>query len=63
MGTPAQPIAPRQVNITERASKAEIISAACELTDSQAEAIDRLRQQQAVLAACLAVMAAWLVIS
>jgi hypothetical protein len=51
------------VNITERASKAEIISAACELTDSQAATIDRLRQQQTVLAACLAVLAAWLVIS
>jgi hypothetical protein len=63
MGTPAQPIAPRQVNITERTSKAEIISAACELTDSQAATIDRLLQQQTVLAVCLAVMAAWLVIS
>jgi hypothetical protein len=51
------------MNITERASKAEIISAACELTDSQAAAIDRLRQQQAVLSVCLAVLAAWLVIS
>jgi hypothetical protein len=51
------------MNITERTSKAELISAACELTDSQASTIDRLRQQQAVLAACLAVLAAWLVIS
>jgi hypothetical protein len=51
------------VNITERTSKAELISAACELTDSQAATIDRLLQQQTVLAVCLAVMAAWLVIS
>jgi hypothetical protein len=63
MGTPAQPVAPRHMNITDRASKAEIITAACELTDSQAATIDRLRQQQTVLAVCLAVMAAWLVIS
>jgi hypothetical protein len=51
------------MNITERTSKAEIISAACELTDSQASTIDRLRQQQTVLAVCLAVLVAWLVIS
>jgi hypothetical protein len=51
------------VNITDRASKAEIITAACELTDSQAETIDRLRQQQTVLAVALAALTAWLVIS
>lgn len=51
------------MNITDRASKAEIITAACELTDSQAETIDRLRQQQSVLAVALAVLAAWLLIN
>jgi hypothetical protein len=50
-----------QVNITERASKPEIISAALELTDHQAATIARLEQQQRILFASLAALAAaWL---
>lgn len=45
--------------ITERASKAEIISASLELTDSQAATITRLQQQQRILWAALAVLTAW----
>ena len=43
--------------ITERTSKPEIISAALELTDSQAATISRLQQQQRLLIAALAVLA------
>lgn len=45
-----------QMNITERSSKADIIDAACELTDSQAERIAQLEQQQTVLFGLLAVV-------
>jgi hypothetical protein len=45
--------------ITDRASKAEIISAAVELTDSQAQTIQRLREQQTALAVCLALALLW----
>jgi hypothetical protein len=45
--------------ITDRASKAEIISAAVELTDLQAQTIQRLREQQAALAVCLALALIW----
>jgi hypothetical protein len=45
------------MKITERASKAEIISAACELTDSQQERIDALTEQRTVLFALLGVLA------
>jgi len=37
--------------ITERSSKNEIISAACELTDAQQSRIDSLQQQQHILVA------------
>jgi hypothetical protein len=47
------------VNITERSSKPEIISAALELTDSQATTIARLQQQQRILWATLAALTAW----
>lgn len=43
------------MNITERSSKAAIIDAACELTDSQAERIAQLEQQQTTLFALLAI--------
>lgn len=46
-------------NITERATKPEIITAALELTDHQAQTIDRLEQQQKILFAALAALAAW----
>lgn len=44
--------------ITERSAKADVITAALELTDSQAEEIKRLRQQQQALWAVVAVLAA-----
>ena len=49
--------------ISERSTKAEIISAAVELTDSQAATIARLEQQQRILAATLAALAGWLLLS
>ena len=45
------------MNINERTSKAEIISAAVELTDSQAQRIDELQQRQLILLALLGVLA------
>lgn len=51
------PIAPRQMNINENSTKAAIIDAACELTDSQAERINDLEQRQLVLWALVGVMA------
>ena len=45
--------------ITERASKAEVISNACEAIDHQAATIERLQQQQQILWAALAVLTAW----
>ena len=50
---------PDAVNITERTSKPEIISAALELTDHQAATIERLQQQQRILWAALAALTAW----
>lgn len=48
--------------ITESSSKADVITAALELTDSQAEQINRLRQQQQALWAVVAVLAALLLV-
>jgi hypothetical protein len=45
------------MNINERASKAEILSAAVELTDSQAEQIAALTEQRTVLFVLLGVLA------
>jgi hypothetical protein len=45
------------MNINERASKAEIISAAVELTDNQAQRIDELQQRQLILLALLGALA------
>lgn len=45
------------MNINERASKAEILSAAVELTDNQAQQIEDLQQRQAILLALLGVLA------
>ena len=50
-------------NITEQTSKAEIISAALELTDHQAETIEQLRQQSRLLWFALALALAWQVIT
>ena len=44
--------------ITESSTKADVITAALELTDSQAEEIKRLRQQQQALWAVVAVLTA-----
>jgi hypothetical protein len=45
------------MTINERASKAEIISAAVELTDNQAHQIEVLTEQRTVLFALLGVLA------
>ena len=47
------------MQITERTSKPEIISAALELTDHQAVTIERLQQQQRILWVALAALTAW----
>ena len=46
-----------QMNITERSSKAAIIDAAMELTESQAEQIAQLQERQTVLLVLLGVLA------
>ena len=53
----AHPIASRQMIITERSSKDEIMSAACELTDAQQSRIDLLQQQQQILVAVVLTLA------
>lgn len=45
------------MQITERASKAEIISAACELVDDQSARIEALQQRQTILLALVGVLA------
>ena len=50
-------------NINEQTSKAEIISAALELTDHQAETISQLQQQAKLLWLALALAIAWQVIT
>jgi len=49
---------PAMQTITERASKAEILSAAAELTDSQADRIATLEQRQGILLGVLAILTA-----
>lgn len=49
------PIAPRQMNVTARSSKADIIDAAMELTSTQADRIEQLEQRQSILIALLAI--------
>ena len=49
---------PRQMNVTERSPKAEIIDAACELTGYQSERIAELEQRQVVLWALVALLTA-----
>ena len=53
------PSEPRQMNVTARSSKDEIITAAMELTDSQDRCIRRLEQQQAVLLVLLGIATVW----
>lgn len=50
------------MNITERSSKTDIIDAACELTDIQAEQIAQLEQRQAVLWALLVCLSSLLLL-
>lgn len=45
------------MNITEHSTKAAIIDAACELTDTQAERIAQLEQQQTILFSILGLVA------
>ena len=45
--------------ITASSTKAEIVSAACELADHQAVTIARLQEEQRLLWAVLAALAAW----
>jgi len=46
-------------SITASSTKAEILSAACELTDHQAATIEQLQQQSRILWAALALALAW----
>jgi len=48
------------MEITERSSKAELISSACELADGQAQQIETLQQQQQALLALLGLAVALL---
>jgi hypothetical protein len=45
------------MQITERSPKAEIITAACELADHQADRISELQQRQTILASLVALLA------
>ena len=57
---------PRQLafamNITEKSTKDEIISASCEIIDSQAEKISRLEQQQTALFWVVGLISVWLIL-
>ena len=52
------PIATRQMNITERSSKDDIIGAACEITDAQQMRISQLHQEQQILFAVVVALLA-----
>ena len=45
------------MNITEKNTKAEIVSASCEIIDSQADTIHKLQERQLVLWSLVGVMA------
>jgi len=47
------------MNINERSSKAEVLTAACELADYQANRISALEQRQTILLALLGLVAIW----
>jgi hypothetical protein len=51
------PIATRQMNITERSSKDDIIGAACELSDAQQSRIELLEGQQRIFLAVIITLA------
>jgi hypothetical protein len=48
------------MNITEKNTKAEIVSASCEIIDSQADIINQLQERQLVLWSLVGVLAALL---
>jgi len=50
------------MEITERSSKAELISSACELVDSQARQVETLQQQQMALLTLLGLAVALLLL-
>jgi hypothetical protein len=45
------------MNITEKNTKAEIVSASCEIIDSQADVINQLQERQFVLWSLVGVLA------
>ena len=45
------------MNITEKNTKAEIVSASCEIIDSQADTIHQLQERQLVLWSLVGVLA------
>jgi hypothetical protein len=45
------------MNITEKNTKAEIVSASCEIIDSQADIINQLRERQLLLWSLVGVLA------
>jgi len=45
------------MNITEKNTKAEIVSASCEIIDSQADIINQLQERQIVLWSLVGVLA------
>lgn len=45
------------MNVTERTAKAEVLTAACELADYQADRISELQQRQGILLALVALLA------
>lgn len=51
------------MNITASSNKAEIITAAVELTDWQSEQINQLKQRQAILWALVGVLSALLLVN
>ena len=50
------------MQITEKSNKAEILSASCELIDTQAEKIEALQQQQQILVAISVTLFCWLIL-
>jgi len=58
MGTGGESLhpTPRAMNTTQASTKAEIITAAMEITDSQQARIDQLQQQQVILIGLIAVL-------
>ena len=49
-------------NIHERSSKEELISAACEIVDTQAQQITELQEQQRILIAVAGALLVWVLV-